>query len=346
MPQPIVIEYGQGLSRGIEQAGSAIGGALMKRTEEKKKKEALSPFERVMKDSQDPQQPRLTVPDAYNMAIKQGADPQTATAMASMLIQQQQQNAFASGMDAALDFEGGIDSPEGKNAFLTSYSRAGGDFKTIAKLIGTQKRGSQTAEQKVIGKAKADAVLSVAQGGGNSKEIYDNLQWLEKNIKNVGATKGLLNYGPMQSSLFSEYQNRGNLVLSPVIHIFNKAGTLPQKKLEWIREQFAISPYETQAKITGRINAIKPLVSAAMEYQAKISDLTEKYGEPDNIPNKEFLSASKEMNNKVDSFFNKQFKQETFSKPPDAKKMAGKTITNPETGEKLRSNGSKWIKIG
>lgn len=345
MTAPIVVKY-DGLGRGIEQAGSAFAGAIQKRREEEKRKTSLSPFERVMKESQDPAQPKLTVTEAYNQALQNGADPASAQSMALMLIQDQQKNAFSTGMDAALNYEGGISSPNGKSAFLQSYAKAGGDFQTVAKfLLEDKSKKGQTVFSKKIDEAKAEAYLSLSQGGGEDQKIYDTLQWMQGNIKEVGMLKGMVNKGPFQSALFSEFENRGNLALAPVIHVFNKAGTLPQKKLNWIKDTFAISPYETQEKIQGRLNAIASLVNIATDYKAKLTDLANKYGDPENIPNNEFLSVSKELNNRVDEIYDQQFKQKLFDKLPDPKDMKGKKIRNPQSGQILISTGKKWKEV-
>jgi hypothetical protein len=367
MPQPIVIEY-NGLARGIEGAGNAIGNALSERNKEinkikyeqeklkeqrtyeeqetLKKRKALTPFNELLIQLSAKETPKLSISQAYQQAIEAGADPSEAAASAQMLMQQQTQNSYSSGMDAAMNFKGGIMSEEGRQAFVNNFVRSGGDLKSINELLKPGKKGAQSTYEKELDKFKAKSVIDTVQGGGDAQSISENLSWLEKNVDQVGKLRGYFNRGAMQSEMFAEYENKGNLVLAPVIKIFNKAGTLPTKKLEWIKEQFAISPHMTQDQIRGKINAMKPIVNIALDYHAQIANLVEKYGA--NIPNEEFFKVSKKLNNEFDNVYDKQFERKVYSDTSelDAKKLKGRIITNPTTGQKMISNGSEFVPYG
>lgn len=346
--QPIVLKD-DSLARGIERAGSALGSAMMEVAKDKrqleKRRRSLSPFEEAMKTANDPTIQKKSPTQLYIESLSLGANPEEAASSAKMLMYQQQENAQTSALDASMQY-GGLSSPEGRNAFLNQYAKSGGDFQKVNELLKTPKKGQESTVDKELGKVKAKAIIDVVQGGGKGQAMVDNLAWLEKNIDKVGSIKGISNRGPMQSELFAEFENKGRLMVEPIIKIFNPAGTLPTKKLEWIRDNFAISPYDTQNQIRGKLNAVKPLVNIALDYQSKVADLVDKYGA--NIPNEEFFKISKKLNNEFNSIYDKQFERKVYSdlNQLNPKEMKGRTITNPSTGQKLRSNGTEWVSMG
>jgi len=219
----------------------------------------------------------------------------------------------------------------------------------ITAFANQQKAGEkETATDKKFADFKADTIVSHLKEGASQKGVFeDNLNWLESNKENVGRTKAVtgVELGPFKSSLFTEYENRGNLVLDGVIRIFNKAGVLPQKKLEWIRKTFAISPFDTQEQISGKINSLRSLSKTASSFDEELDGLIEKHGL--DIPDKDFMNIRSSINSKLNEFdaaVSSPQKEEVVTTLSNTGYKTGDTATNSETGESFIFKGNKWIK--
>ena len=341
----LVTQDPSGIHEGIGAFAQALGQTL----NERRQQSGLSAFnDALSKSNNDP----ASLMNAYQQALNAGADPQQLQLMQGAYQQSRQQNAFQTAYDAALN-KGGLDSEDGQNEFIMAYSKGGGDpFKAI-EMFKKNPRG-QTVFEKKIDEFKANAVIDHLQGGNERANMMnDNLNFLESNIENVGTVKGLTSGEFITNSeLFTEYRNRGNLVLDGVIKVFNKAGVLPEKKLKWLRDTFAISPWDTQEQIKGKINALKSLAQDASSYNQEMGNLIEKYGEK--IPTREFLKLQKSLDSSLDNLYsptNSSKKEggtdtgEVFDGPKasNAAKYKGKIATDSETGQKLISNGTRWV---
>jgi len=342
MPAPIILQDQSGLGQGIATAGSALSQALGTRMQQNRQQQGLSAFQEGLGEAgNDPQ----AIMSAYQQALSAGADPAQLQMMQGAYQQAKQQNAFQSAFDEAIN-AGGLTTPEGQEAFMLTYSREGGDPFKAMQLFKKDSKGETTFDKK-LNEFKADAVISYLQGGDDaSNTLTENLDYLEEKASDVGRAKGLVTGEFLYNSAdFTEYRNRGNLVLDGVIKVFNKAGVLPQKKLEWIRETFAISPWDTQEQIRGKVQSLRTLAKDAGQFNAGLGQLIDQYGE--NIPTAEFLKLQKNMDKSLDRF-NMQVespeKEQVVEKLSTKGYRKGDMATDSETGQQLIFNGTRWVK--
>ena len=351
MPSPIVLQDQSGLAQGITGAGSALSQALNYRTQKSQQAAGLDAFTSGMEGAAgDPN----AIAMAYKQALNAGADPAQLQVISQQYQAARKNNAFKTSFDEAIS-AGGMDTPAGQQAFVMTYGREGGDPFEAMKLFKKDQKG-ETAFDKKMGEFKADSVINYMQGGdAATKNFSENLDFLEANVENVGRQKAIFGggggiiaggeYGPMQSAEFAEYENRGNLVLDGVIKVFNKAGVLPQKKLEWIRKTFAVSPFDTQEQIKGKINSLRSLAKDASSFNDGMGALIEKYGE--NIPNAEFMKLQKGLDGsmeKYDRMIKSPQEEQVVQKLSNKGYKKGQTATDTKTGEKFIYNGSRWVK--
>lgn len=342
MPAPIILQDQSGLAQGISQAGSALSQALGQRTQQNRQQQGLDAFTQGLTQAgNDPN----AIAQAYNAALSAGADPQQLSALQGAYQQARQNNAFQSAFDEAIS-AGGLDSQEGQLAFLQSYSREGGDPFKAMQLFKKDANGETTFDKK-INEFKANSVINYLQGGDEATNtLTENLDFLEENVGNVGRLKGAVTGEFLYNSAdFTEYRNRGNLVLDGVIKVFNKAGVLPQKKLEWIRETFAISPWDTQDQIKGKIASLRTLAKDAEKFNSGIGALIDRYGK--NIPTEEFLKLQKGVDQSLDRY-NGQVEspqsEQVVEKLTVKGYKKGDQAKDPDTGQRYIFNGSRWVK--
>lgn len=272
-------------------------------------------------------------------------------------------------LQKALSGLGENPTPEQVQSLLSSVIAQGGDptltqnvFKQLndarknellmMKLQNQQSGGTtkQTDAEKVVSKKMGELYndLVINQENINFKE---NLDFLEQNLPNVGRQKSISTGSfAIPNEMFSEYSNRGNLVLDGVIKIFNKAGVLPQKKLEWLRNDFAISPYDTQEQIQGKINALRSLQKVSDDFLEDYYGLVEQYGP--NIPFQEFIKLKRKSENEVDALDKEARKLSTgktenkktgVSSLPKKGDRVGQMLAD-DNGNIYRWTGSTWRK--
>jgi len=351
MPAPIIFRDTSGLQQGLSQGFSAFNQALGQGLQQRQQRQGLEAFTQGIQGAEgDPN----AIASAYQQALASGADPQQLGALGQAYTQARQQNAFKTAFDEALE-KGGLDNPEGQQAFVLAYGREGGDPFKAMQMFKKDKVGN-TAFDKKMDEFKAQSVIDYIQGGADSAKTFkENLDFLEQNIEQVGrmaavtgGKAGLIGggeYGPFQSAEFSEYERRGNLVLDGVIKVFNKAGVLPEKKLKWIRDTFAISPFDTQEQIKGRIAALRSLSKDTSLFSEGMGFLIDKYGE--NIPTGEFLKLQKGLSdsfNKFEQAVASPEAEQVYQKLPTSGVKKGATATDTDSGQKYIYNGSRWVK--
>lgn len=310
-----------GIAQGISQAGGALGQALQ-----------------ASGARQFDQQKTLQQQQFELQKIQSKQDFET-------LKTQTKQNAFNSAYDASNEV-GGITTQAGQQAFLKEFNRQGGDGLEALKHFKMDSK-SETTFDKKLGEFKAESVINYLKDGEEGTNILkDNLDYLEANKKNVGRARGLATGEAFTNSAqFTEYRNRGNLALDGVIKVYNKSGALPQKKLEWIRKTFAISPWDTQEQIQGKINALRGLEKDGAAFSKSMGQLIEKYG-PD-IPNEEFVKIQQRLNDSVnisDEQVASPQKEQVVEKLSNKGYKKGNKATNSETGEEFVYNGKRWVK--
>ena len=350
-PTPIVLQDQSGLAQGITGAGSALSQALNYRTQKNQQSAGLDAFQSGIEGAAgDPN----AIAMAYKQALNAGADPAQLQVLSQEYQSARKNNAFKTSYDEAIS-AGGMDTDAGQQAFVMTYGREGGDPFEAMKLFKKDQKG-ETAFDKKMGEFKADSVISYMQGGDTAtKNFSENLDFLESNIENVGRQKAIFGggagvlgggeFGPMQSAEFAEYENRGYLVLDGVIKVFNKAGVLPEKKLKWIKETFAVSPFDTQEQIKGKINSLRSLAKDASSFNDGMGALIEKYGA--NIPTAEFMKLHQDLSRsmeKYDKMIKSPQDEQVVQKLSAKGYKKGDKATNTETGDKLIFNGTRWMK--
>jgi len=342
MPQPIVFQDPSGWGAAFGNLGGALGKVLGDRRQQQKQSQGLDAFQKALKDSGGDTE---KIGSALAAAMKANVDPRYINALNQQYQQSRSDSAFQTALDAANKL-GGIDTPKGKYEFLSKYTSSGGDLKTALGMFQSGKT-TQSVFDKKIDEYKADAIIEYMDGGNDSSaNLKNNLEFLQANLQDVGMRSGITERGIFKSELFTEYENRGNLVLDGVIKVFNKAGVLPQKKLEWIRNTFAISPYDTQKVIQGKINALSSLARDTEEFNNDMALMIDKYGA--DIPTSEFIRARNKLNNKVKNFEKENLAAigAKFVDKLPAKSDDGDIATNDETGESFIYNAKtkKWVK--
>jgi len=297
MPQPIIYkdQWGQAASA----LGQALGGFGGKQYKDYQERQSLSALEQALQDpSISPEQRQM----AYAKAIQQ-MGTEKAKPILEMYDRNRKESAWASAFD---EYEKSnqwedLKTPEGKAKFMSLFASKGGDPLQAFKLFD-EKKGGESAFDREIGKRKAKIIGNFLESGLESDSFNENLEFLEDNIEKVGRQNAFLGaeIPGFQSGIFTEYANRGNLVLDGVIKIFNRNGQVAQKKLKWIRDTFSISPYDTQAQIQGKINALKSLAKDTQEFEERMGESIEKNGT--NIPDKELFQATQNLNKKFNEF--------------------------------------------
>ncbi len=346
-----IYKTGAGLGQGISDFGTALSGALDKRTEQNRQSEGLNIFQKGIQGAEgDPN----TLAQVYTQAVNAGASPEHLKLIQDKYDTARKNNAFQVGYDESLNY-GGMETDEGHKAFTMAYVKAGGDPFDLAKFMKKPAEKKQSIFDKKMDAFKADAVIDHAKGGSSVSVFENNLDFLNKNIDRVGRAKSYVGgglgiagggeRGPFKSALFTEYENRGNLVLDGVIKVFNKAGVLPDKKLKWIRDTFAVSPYDTQETIRGKLNSLSSLSKTAVSYENGLGELIEKYGA--NIPTKEFIKLQRDLDKKIDQFedhVNSPQQEQVVDKLTNKGYKKNDVATDSKTGQKFIFNGTRWVK--
>jgi len=153
----------------------------------------------------------------------------------------------------------------------------------------------------------------------------------------------------------SEFQALGLAAIEPVLKIFNPVGAIPQQKIELIKSIYAPKPTDLAGTIEGKLNALELFVKQAEEKLNHYEELAKQYG--NNIPYEELIKIQEEGNVLVDQMISQgsafgggqsaqiaQTKQ-TFENLPPAKDFTNRIIKNPETGERMKSDGKSWVKV-
>lgn len=208
-----------------------------------------------------------------------------------------------------------FDSIETARNYLKDRTKTSDFDKTIEKEAG--KEYSKLSSQE-IPKVK-DAIANL-----------DRVEELSKKLKGVtGYFKAALG-----STEATEMQNLSAAGLEPIIKLFNPVGALPTQKLNWVRSQFSISPYDTQRTIQGKINAQKLIANQALERAKKrVAVLTQYKG---NVPPEVITAFDKETGDEIDK----------IEKQVENKEEAPKEQKPKEENKKVRVRNKENGKVG
>jgi len=114
---------------------------------------------------------------------------------------------------------------------------------------------------------------TIAKGADTLTNIDRIEDLASKNLKGgKGYVKALFN-----TEAAAEAETLGATNLDTVIKLFNPAGTLPTAKLNWLKNTFAINPWDNLSTIKGKLNTQRTITKQGLE-RAKIrSQLLKKY---------------------------------------------------------------------
>lgn len=336
LPNPM-----EGIGQGIRSAGSALGGALQRLGDERKEKGILESVVGNL-DYDDPESIKAAITNPNFARLPEPMQKLIGNKYAEI----EKNNTFKRASKAASE-KGGFFTEEGQNAFIEEYGKAGGNPLEALKYLPKKqdaKPKPQTAYQKDLDKEKAKVVIDYMRGGDKrDNRLKDTLDYLEQEAENVGFAKSLATGDYLlPGEKYTQYENMGNLMLDQVIKVFNPAGVLPQSKLKWIRDQFAISPYDRQEVIKGKIAALRSLIDKGMKDYDKIGELIAEYG--DDIPTKEFMKAVSGLENTIDNAISNEGKtkdEKTVNKLP-TKAKKGTIATDTKSGKRYVYDGKRW----
>lgn len=233
----------------------------------------------------------------------------------------------------------------------------------------TQSEPKISPFEKKIQEKKANYLMEsidAAQELESQSGILDELENLTEKVSGItGYGKALLN-----TESASNFNSLGLAAIKPVLKIFNPVGSIPQLKINMVQKLYAPSAYDTTSSIKGKIASLRKILQYGKNKRDRLVQLFDEYGE--NIPYSELLKFSKDSEKIIDEALNateegrkllnnldknnkedvttvdksENSQEQSFSKPTQAlaRQNNGKIIENKKTGEKLISNGSRWIK--
>lgn len=203
--------------------------------------------------------------------------------------------------------------------------------------------------QETSGQFVSDVLLNVPKVAEGRKNI-DRLRELSEGLKGVsGYAKALI--GTEEAA---EFNALGLTAIEPVLKILNPRGTLPQRKVEMIRDLYSPRATDNRWTIDGKLNALESFIEGGEKLGQSITSLYQMYGE--DIPLDAILKYESMASDLIDTNLasrgaadvNKDGTPdiEVFKRPSAAiaKNNKGRILINQETGEKLISNGTRWIK--
>jgi hypothetical protein len=183
-----------------------------------------------------------------------------------------------------------------------------------------------------------------------SRKNIDRMRELSKGLK------GLTGYGKaaIGSEEATEFNALGLTAIEPVLKVLNPRGVIPQRKIEMIRDLYSPKASDNRWTIEGKIKALESFTENAEKLGEVMSGLYRMYGE--NIPMQALTEYETLASSLIDNSLSKRGAADVnrdgqpdkmVMKRPTAdvaRNNKGRVIVNQETGEKLISNGSRWVK--
>lgn len=174
-------------------------------------------------------------------------------------------------------------------------------------------------------------------------ENLDRIDELAKNFKGItGFVKGASGF----SEQATELDNIGLASIDQVLKIFNPVGAIPIAKINLIKDKFAAKATEPYAKTTGKTKALRRYATQALERAKDKVDLYEKY--QGNIPKDieaQFDKNSKKLAEQMANYDVDTGEEAPIDLPDADSSNKGKIATNPETGQRYKSDGISWRKV-
>jgi len=162
-----------------------------------------------------------------------------------------------------------------------------------------QKDNLQIGEKKIArfekgnknegGQSKADEKFDVTLAGESAKQVKeldtiiaetgDVLSNLDREEELAGELTGATGVfkATFNTSDAAEMRTLSASNLKPIMKIYNPAGALPTAKLNWIRDTYAVSPWDNRYTMAGKIKTQRTLATQARERAIARRDLIHQY---------------------------------------------------------------------
>ena len=131
-----------------------------------------------------------------------------------------------------------------------------------------------------------------------------------------------------------------------MIKLFNPVGAIPVAKIDMMKKMFKVNSTDTPWAAEGKLNALEVYSKQALK---RAEDRQKLLFEHDGFPPPDKLAALDSENAaSVDAildldFTGKPIEDWKAQNLPDPTTKARKTLTNPTTGQKVYSDGIKWV---
>lgn len=207
------------------------------------------------------------------------------------------------------------------------------------------KKGGNSQFQKTVETESAKQYVKAKEEIPKLEANLVNLNRINELSQKMRGPGGLVKSISGLSSEASELNNLGLASIEPIIKIFNPVGAIPVAKINIIRDKFAAKAHEPFNKTQGKLSALRRFAQQALDRNEQKVALYEQY--EGKIPKDIEKKFDKDSEKIVDQMINTDVNtgEQIPADVPDAKKLKGKIITNPETGERLKSDGVSWSKI-
>lgn len=319
MPAPIFYQKDRALAQGIIGAGSALGNVLQYNNQ-------MSNQMNMMDANRQRQANTLNAVLEWQQGIEPGTELQNLGAL-----QQALQGA---------EYDPSMVQPILQNLIQQSSANR-------------MKTPPQTPFQKKMDEKRVDFMsetLFNAPHVADSRRSLERLKELSQGLKGIeGYAKAA--YGSEDAT---EFNTLGLAAIEPVIKVFNPRGSIPQAKIEMIKKEFAPRASDNRWTIEGKLKGLENFTKNAEKLQETMKGLYELYGE--NIPMEAILNYEKMASGLLDRSLSEKGvadvnndgvpDRQVFDKPSAdmARQNKGKILINQKTGEKLISNGTRWVK--
>lgn len=227
---------------------------------------------------------------------------------------------------------------------ISQYANMIKNFQSVKTKPSTP---AESEFDKQFAKKKADWMFQMNESIPKQNFINESLNRLDELTKELSGPTGLAKawWG---TEAAEEFNSLALLSLEPILKIFNPTGTIPQSKIEMLTKKMIPQAGDRTSVINGKLNTLKSLAKKSEAITEQYQALTKLYGK--NIPDEAILNMISQNESFIDDIIGfkeeKQTNKIEIDKPTssNAKDFQGQIIENPKTGERLISDGKKWIK--
>jgi hypothetical protein len=204
-----------------------------------------------------------------------------------------------------------------------------------------EKEPKETPFEAAVGRKNAEEYIKnedyIAKAQGQLKSLDD----IDKLVNDLSGPTGYLKLIPGASSKPSELENLSFASVEPILKIFNPTGQIAVTKMNRILDQYAVKKWDTKATAKGKTTALRSLLNQGLQRAQQRNALIEQY--EGNPPPEKLREFDKDSENVLDVISDAQKEKiNSFDELPDPATLKGRIMTNPETGERMKSNGTSW----